>query len=294
MTLVVMVIVLALGFSFSFSSAINLRMARNDRQALRLRAGRRSCLAHAMATLSAKGAKDTPDTLQDKWAADDNEVTVDKTVFTVRIVDEDRKLNLNRAALPPAAVKTDPDLRQTLRRLIHKAGGKERDFDLITQWLDPDKVAHDVENAPRQPLPFVDYLSSVTSLTPGLLNESVGETRLRDLLSTHPRRININTADPEVLQALWNDPDLVQALLDRRETSALQSESDISAFFESAKAPHSIKATLMAFDVKSEFFTITVFPKDSPQSRGLWALVERDGSSVRALYVRRVFKEGSP
>ena len=294
MTLVVVVIVLALGFSFSFSSAMNLRMARNAREDIRIEAGRRSCLSRAMAMLGAKGDQDAADTLQDKWADPDLDVTVGRLKFTVRIVDEDRKLNLNRAALPPADPKSCPDLRDALKRLILAAGGKERDHDLIRQWLDPREVAHDVENAPRQPLPFVSYLSAVTSLTPGLLDGEVGKKRLRDLLTTHTRRININTVRPEVVEALWEDGDLTQALLDRRESAPLQSESDISSFFESIKAPDTIKATLKAFDVKSDFFTVTIFPKEPARAAGLWALVERNGSSVRTLYVRRVSKEDTP
>ena len=281
MTVIVMSVLFALGFAFSRSSAINLRIARNARESVRRTAARDSALHYALSLLrsDAKGGKS--DTLEDAWADDDLAVVVDGTRFALSIKDEDRKLNLNRAALPRKDAA--PDMREALKRLVLAAGRKQRDFDLIRQWLDPSKVAHDVENAPRRPILFVSQLEEITGLDQRLLRGEIGKRKFADLVTAHARRININTAYKEVLDAVWDDDDVVQRLLRRREETPFSERSQIEAFLQSVKAPDSVKRTVKAFDVKSCFFLVTVVPEGAPG--GLRALVRRRDDRVDVLYV---------
>ena len=70
----------------------------------------------------------------------------------VNIVDENRKLNVNRAARPPADPTKGPDLRDALERLVETAGGSRSDFDAICAWIDPGTPGPHDNLAPKAPV----------------------------------------------------------------------------------------------------------------------------------------------
>src|SRR5208282_5884823 len=96
--------------------------ARNARDALRRECAAESALNGAVALLRANAAAGF-DSLDQPWAADGLSIQVGAENVRIRIVDENGKLNVNRAARAPANPTQGPDLRGVLERLIEIAGG---------------------------------------------------------------------------------------------------------------------------------------------------------------------------
>jgi len=276
LTVLVLSILIVLGCAFSFAAGVNRRTARNARDALRRESAVESALGYAAALLMADAEDNDFDTLDETWAAPEMSVEVGGELCSIRIVDEDRKLNVNRAVQLPEDQENNPDLRPTLKRLLGKAGGGDRDFDAISGWLDP-----------RNPLPLISGLKAAPDLEQRLFEEEVGKPAINHWLTTHSMHININTASEEVLGALWDDFGMARAALDRRASEPFQSSAEIRQFLEAAGASSAVDATTPLLEVKSEFFAIYVSHTGGSGMEDLTALVRRKARQVEILHVRR-------
>ena len=130
LTLLVLSILVILGYAFSYGAGVNAAAANYARDAYMNEAAADSALAYATALLSADRVDGASDDLDERWARDDLTVNVGGRRMAVRITDENRKLNVNRSACPPATPK-DPDLRPALKRLVCNAGGSPLDFERL-------------------------------------------------------------------------------------------------------------------------------------------------------------------
>ena len=106
MTVLVLSILVVLGYAFSYSAGVYGSTARNARDALRRECAAESALNMAMAMLRANGGAGKFDSLDQPWAADDLSVRIGTENVLIKIVDENRKLNVNRAAC--RAGRSDP------------------------------------------------------------------------------------------------------------------------------------------------------------------------------------------
>jgi len=290
MTVLVLALLVVLGYTVAFSARVNLHAALNAREALEAEYGAEAALNYAAALLERDGAETEVDTLRETWARPDLSVSVGGRDYGLTIVDEDRKLNVNRAVLEPKDPEKEFDLRDALKRLILSQGGTSRDFDALRAWIDPAAVGPDEDLAPNRPVPFITDLWAVPGLDPGLLGPDPTRPGLAALLSTHPEHININTAPEEVLAALWDDPAAAERALEYRSAEPFRSQADISSFLASAHGSEAMKMSASVLDVKSEFFSASIVPRGSLGER-LVALLRRDGERVRILHVRRFWKE---
>jgi type II secretory pathway component PulK len=293
-TVLVLSILVVLGYAFSYSAGVYGSTARNARDALRRECAAESALNKALAMLRANGGAGKFDSLDQPWAGGDLSIQIGTENVLISIVDENRKLNVNRAACPPADLTKDPDLRDVLERLVETAGGSRSDFDAICAWIDPGTPGPHDNLAPKSPLPMIAGLRRIPELRPDLFAQTDAKPRLDSLLSTHPRRINLNTARREVLDALWDDPTITQQVIDQRQRQPFQSDADVAQFVQQLDTASSDQNILtQALCAQSDYFTVTVTPADGP-NEGLEALVRRTEAATEVLYVTRVPKEVAP
>jgi len=276
LTVLVLSILIVLGCAFSFAAGVNRRTARNARAALQRESAVESALNYAVALLQADAKDNDFDTLEETWAALDLSVEVGGEICAIRIVDEDRKLNVNRAVQLSEDLEKNPDLRPALKRILRKAGGGNRDFDAISGWLDPE-----------HPLPLIAGLRAVPDLDPQLFEKTVGKPAIDHWLATHPTHININTASEEVLDALWEDFGMTQAALDHRASEQFKSQAAILQFLDTVGASEAARATTPMLEVKSQFFTIDVSLTGGNGREDLTALAKRSERQVEILHIRR-------
>ena len=292
MTVLVLSILALLGYAFSYGAGVNASAARNSRDSARLDAGAQSALNWACSLLRSGQDERAPDTLEDAWNNPELQVTVGEDIFAVRIVDEDRKLNLNRAAVPPADEK-QLDLRGTLRRLVLAAGGADDDAAALRAWVDPASAGSGEADAPNVPLPVIGALAAIPDLDRRLLKGSDGCTSLYELLCTHPRAVNINTAPEMLLEAIWPGAGVAAAIRDRRANRSFAAAEDVDTFLKTLMAPEQAAAYAPLFAVRSDYFSVRVTPAAGP-ARGLAALVRRNGRAIVLISVSPISKEDSP
>jgi len=280
-------VMIALAFALSFSAAVSLRAARNAREAMRLDAVAASALARGMALLRDDGGGG-PDTLLEPWAADDIVVSVDGEECRVWIEDEERKLNVNRAARKPQKPEDGPDLGPALERLVVKCGGKETDVDRIREWLWP--AGGRDAGAPGGAVVISD-LAAAPGLTAELFVEDPAKPALTSLAGTRGDGLNVNTARQETLEALWNDADLASRAVARRRTTPFDSVAAVAAFLRESNAPVEAINLADATRVASEYFTIAARPSSGAR---VWrALVRRQKSEIRVIHVTRSLEEAA-
>ena len=291
MTVLVLSILALLGYAFSYGAGVNVAAARNSREAARLDAGAQSALAWACSLLrQPAGVSRAPDTLNDAWNSPGLQVTVGEDLFTLRIVDEDRKLNLNRAARRPAD-ESQLDLREPLRRLVAAAGGTDDDAAALRAWVDPDTAGRGDATAPKVPIPVIGALAAIPNLDRRLLTGAEDRTSLYELLSTHPRAININTAADLVLDSIWSAAGIAQTIRDRRASQSFASSEEVDVFLKTLMAPELAAAYTPLFAVRSDYFSVRVTPAAGGAGRGLDALVRRNGAVVELISVSPISKE---
>ena len=194
---------------------------------------------------------------------------------------------------PPGDPEAELDLREPLKRLVLLAGGGSADFDAIRAWIDPETLGFHENLAPNRAIPFITALRAIPDLDQGLLETEYEKPGLEALLTTHPERVNINTAAKEVLEALWDDHPAAQRALDRRSRDPFRTVAEIHAFLDSGYASSYMRSSASVLAVASDFFTVRVWPEGSGVSEELAALVRREGEKVQILHIRRCLKEAS-
>ncbi|MCD6415319.1 MAG: general secretion pathway protein GspK [Planctomycetes bacterium] len=280
LTVLVLSILMVLGYAFSFSAGVNRRAAISARDALVRECAAESALNYAVAMLQADAERGDVDSLDERWAAPDLSVQVGAESYAIRITDEDGKLNVNRAVRAPEKPEKGPDLRPALRRLIQRAGGADTDFDAISAWL-----------GRASALPLISALSAAPGVDARLFEQRADKPTLDCLLTTHSRHININTASEDVLDALWNDAGMTNAVLDRRAIEPFESSQDWERFLDGRGASEVVRSLSPDLDVKSEFFTIEVNCAAATRAENLTAFVRRREGKLDILRLRRGAKE---
>jgi len=293
MTVLVLSILVVLGYAFSYAAGVNVSAGRNARDALQRECAAQSALNYALALLRADAETGEADTLDGAWAAGDLSVTIGQEQCAIRIVDENRKLNVNLSAVPPADPKKFPDLREPLKRLLLALGGKDADYEALCAWIDPAHLGANDDIAPKQPLQLIAGLKAIPSLNPELLRADLGHPALGDVLTTHPRRINVNTAQKEVLEALWEEPSVADAILARRKDRPFRSDFEVEEFLGTLMPAPAAKQAASLLTVRSDFFTVAVSPVSDRPSEDWVALVGRADKTVQVLNVVRTYKEAS-
>lgn len=226
----------------------------------------------------------TFDALTDLWAIPIKNYPVGDGLLTAQIEDEQSKLNLNELA-----GEADQNVRQAkiarLKRLFELVQVNPDSVDSIADWVDADEVpepngaetpyyqslrpAYRAANAPLQTV-------SELRLIKGMTSEMV--ERLTKYVTVYPSntggRVNLNTADPLVIQAL--DPRITQAMaaevLVSRPFYTVQDVDRVANFESIAKELR----LLQAYNVKSDYFTLKMGVTVNEVTKYAQAVLRRD------------------
>ncbi len=139
---------------------------------------------------------------------------------------------------------------------------------------------------PASPLVAVEQVRDLPGLNPRLFEAEEGKPALDALLSTHPKRINVNTASPVLLEALWPNPVSGRELLRRRNDRAFEDETELREFLRSLDHTDYGARLAGALSTASDFFRVSVTPASGRGER-LTALVHRGGGAALVLLVRQ-------
>jgi len=287
-TLLVLSILVVLAYSFAYAARVNLMAARATRERFARDTAEEAALNYAIALLRTDKTPDV-DALDDDWNVREMPVNVAGRSFLVHCVDENRKLNVNLAAVAPADPKATLDLRPALDRVVLRVGGTETDARAIRARIAPDLAGDGDSPAPRRPLLTIESLRAIRNLDEKLLSAEDGGPSLMDLLTTHPVRINVNTAAPAVLEAIWDDADVATRLRNKRERAPFRTTAELETFLTDLLPAETVAKSMPRLGVGSDHFAIEVRP--AGLSERLVALVERRGKSVDILIVRRIVEE---
>ncbi len=280
LTVMVLAVLIVLGYAYAFNAGVSRRATLNAREAFLRAADRESVLAYAVALLEADGRNGETDTLEDPWAQELLVRSPDGRSYTVRIRDEESKLNINAHVLRG---RPEQNL-LALERAVLAAGGT------------PEDVEHILGLATDQhPIPCMDGLRR-SGLLPGALFEGRdGKPPLDELLATHPAWVNVNTASEEVLEALWQDAARARAVLEHRQTAPFTSRAEVQGLLQAEGEAEQERWLLALLDIESRYFRIRIQDAEAVRVPGaLEALVERSGDRVRILRVREGGKGVEP
>ena len=217
---------------FTTSSQLSYRAAANQADELRALYLARSGIQVGIAVLERDSIGDSQqehpyDSLNDIWAVPVPPIPVDGGTVSVSIIDEARKLDINRL-YNLRQRQIDGNYAQIIARLFEGIGVSTDLIPVLADWLDPDSVdspggaeadyylqltpPYEPRNGPMPTIGDLRALKGVDDAT---------FMRLAQYLTTVPEaRVNANTASPEVLAALTpelsNSPDLVKEIIAAR------------------------------------------------------------------------------
>ncbi len=244
-TLLAISLMTMLVVEFSTSAVLGYRAAANQADELRAYYLARSGIQIGLAvlaqdSLSKRLAKDKYDSLDQVWAQPIAPIPVEGGTVSMSIVDEERKLNINKLFNQQ---KREPDeqFAAIVTRLLSNIGLSPALVPILIDWLDPDSIESDGGAEadyylrlmpPYEPrngqMPTIGDLRMLKGM------DDVTFLRLSRYLTTRQEGagvINANTASPEVLAALVpeleNDADLVKQIVEVRDIRPFSKITDL-------------------------------------------------------------------
>lgn len=262
MTLIVM--------DFTTTAALGYLSAANQANELRAYYLARSAVNVGFGLLAQDSRKksiaETPsESFADIWAIPYPPLNVDGGQATVSVVDEARKIDINRLVEPTNGTVHE-DVAGQLARLFLIVGAPSDLLPALVDWMDPDNIESPggaemdfymrlrPPYAPRNgPMPTIGDLRMVRGVDDMLFR------RLRQFLTVAPEdHINANTAPPEVLAALvpelMNDPKLIKEIIAARSIRPFQQVTDVGNLPDIGTLGTKLNGLLTT---RSNYFTIS-------------------------------------
>jgi len=244
--LLVVIVLAATVFAFSDASQLDARLARNFRDGMRALYLARAGVEYAMAIL-AEDDNDF-DTLFEEWAQGTHELKFDGGIAQVRILDEERKLNLNLLTME-TDIGEGPFL-EIFQRLFDELAVSRTFLAYLIDWMDPDSDEsapggegglyedlprpYPVKNAPMDTL---TELAAVGGVGDSIFEKlAVGGSEAPAQVDENPyltvyssEEVNINTANAVVLTSLSPviTGEVAQKIVSCRETHPFEEPSDL-------------------------------------------------------------------
>jgi general secretion pathway protein K len=289
-TVILVVAIVATIASFlSLDQQVWLRQAQNLQDSAQAEALRRGAIDAAAALLDEDGKSNQVDDLTEPWAKPLPPFAFGNGSVTISIEDAQGRFNLNNLLTNGKPSQADM---QMYRRLL---AYRKLDPDLVdplVDWMDSDSQprpggAEDSHylslnppyRAANQPLSDVEELRLVSGYTPKVI------AALSGLVVALPERtpININTAKPEVLGALFASMSLDQArtLAQNLASSPLTSTSQLAG-----RAPGQNLQPIQ-ISVKTGYFLVSVEPDLGRYHQRTITLLHRPGGNQQATAVWR-------
>jgi general secretion pathway protein K len=296
-TLLAVALMTILVVDFATSAALSYRSAANQANELRALYLARSGIQVGIALLERDSFSDALqkqqyDALTDVWAIPTPPIPVDGGTVSVSIVDEARKLNINKL-YDWRAHQINDDYAQMIARLFEGIGVTTDLIPIIVDWLDPDSI--DSEGGAESDYylqlmpPYEPRNSSMPTIGDLRALKGMDDAtffKLASYLTTNEIAINLNTASPEVLSALTptlsNNPDLVKEIVAAREFHPFMSANDATNLPGVGEAlPGS--SPIFQLGVRSSFFTIIGQGQFAGARRRIYAVVRRNANGSAML-----------
>jgi len=224
------------------------------------------------------------DATTDLWAFPIEKYAIGDGLMTAQIQDERSKLNLNELA-----TAVDPNVKKTkvlrFKRLFSLLQINPELVDAIVDWVDADDIPEPAGaesvyyqalrpsyRAANAPLQTMREMRLIKGMTPEIVD------KLLQYVTVYPQegesRININTADVLVLQAL--DPRISQTMageiIQNRPFKTVQDLDRVGSFAEIAKELR----LLSVYDVKSNIFSARMSLTVSETTKSGTVVLQRD------------------
>ena len=285
---------------FTYSSQIDTSQAKNA-----LRVVQASCLAQSGVNLAKLALERDAkvggvDSLGDEWAEALPPLPAGQGLISVRISDEQGKLNLN--ALRHANGTILGPWREVAERLFEIRGVDVGLLDPLLDWLDSDHFPeprgaerdHYANRTPpivprNGPLLTLGELGWIDGLQPSVLN------RLRDVVTVLPSnrtQVNVNTAPADVLLALFPElaPDPLETFLNSRTREPVRGTGELIERLDFS--PQAPPLTLRLTTVRTNFFAIVAQARVEPVQHGVQVVVHRRQTKVTPLLWQPVSSVG--
>jgi general secretion pathway protein K len=235
--------------------------------------------------------EDPIDSLGEVWAMPVPPIAVEGGTVAMSIVDDARKLSVNRI-INPADGSMDVEFVQTLERLFHIIDVPPEVLAAIIDWVDPNDVPSPggAESsyylglvppyaARNGPMPTIGDLRMVRGV------DEATFFKLRQFLTAAPElRVNANTAPPEVLASLL--PELaanqgaVKEILRARQLRPFAKVTDVANLPALAGVGTQLTALLTT---RSDYFTITAMGSFGGTRKMVYATFRRQDGGGAAL-----------
>jgi len=297
LTLLVLTLLVALILEFDAEARREYRDAATFRDNFKATVLARAAVQAARGVLQQDFLKDKQagqffDAPTDVWALPITNYAIGDGLLTAQIEDERGKLNLNDLAAGGDITARKPKI-QRVKRLFELLQINPDLVDAIVDWVDQDEVpepagaeslyyqtmrpSYRAANAPLQTL--LD-LRLIKGMTPDII------TKLSKVVTVYPQegesKVNLNTANPLVLQAL--DPRITQGMagdiVQARPFKTIQDLDRVSSFEDIGKELRQRSL----YDVKSDLFMARMVVKVNEMTRNATVILQRDqngGSSVK-------------
>lgn len=268
---------------FAYSTQIDQHLAYNALRSLQATYLTRSGVNFALVALKKDGQASSIDALGDDWARALPPLPAGEGTVTVRITDEQGKLNLN--ALRNNNGTINMQWRQVAERLFMRSGLDLHLIDPLLDWLDqddfPEPQGAEKSDYLRQTPPYVTRNGALFTL--GELGRVSGFTpevrqRLEEVITVLPNnvtKINENTAPRDVLAALLPSvaPDVLDAFLASRIDTPSHGRNDLRERL--GLAPQTQEDGLNLTSPRSEFFSIHALATIGSVQQLLRVIVQR-------------------
>lgn len=309
-TLLMVALLVTLILEFDTSTRNELKAATNFRDGMKASYLAKAGVAAAQAIVEEDAKIDAMfgrnnDTLFEIWAMPLPNYPIGDGVVSVYVTDEAGKLNLNDlAALTDREASDSPILLDHTRRfeqLFELLFLDSRVLDAILDWLDPDDRQradgaeapyygaldrpYDIKNGPFDSLSELRLVKGMT--------EQVFE-RLSPFVTVYPRApngitpVNINTADPLVLQALGDQGNISEAMAgDIVQARPFQTTQDLNRVTALGNIDEKLRADRVVA-VASLYFSVRAVGMVRETSKIVKAVIQRTGGGKTELVYLRM------
>ncbi len=293
--MLIMAIIATLATTLALGQQVWLRQTQNLTdlaQAESLRHGAYEAAA-ALLVLDAKNSQtNKSDNLQEPWAQRLPPLPVEGGVVAISIADAQARFNLNNLIAQPPQNQTPADELRIFTDILKKVDLSTDLINPLLDWLDSDfntlpGGAEDLDylsrdppyRAANRPLRSFDELRLIKNYTQEVLDKLepyVVVLPPGPNQSPNRKPINVNTASADVLSVLIGGDSSV--VTEARKRAPFESPSDFSKLFSGK--PLFVAGT---YNVKSEYFIVTVIARIGRIERRTEALIERSsGGNAKA------------
>ena len=299
--------------SFTFSSNVNVRIARNYRDDLKVRYGLESGLIYARKLL----LKDprTHDSLNDIWNTPhpsetgleptDNKHTLSlgesdiPVEIEIEITDESSKINVNELLTNNDTVNTQR--KEELANLITLLGGKPETISRLIDWLDKNTIGTYETGAKNKKLDTLNQIGLIKDIDKELLygksqkgTEEFSLVRtddgfenkkgLIDFLTIHSgNKVNVNTVSLEVLTAILDDSKSAKSIIDARSKKPFEDLADLKSVAGLTNTLY--KKITPRLTVKSSIFSARITARAGRIKKKVTGVLKRNKRSVDIIFL---------